>query len=159
MSVRDVIHQLCLQFPGGYDAMAVAVGVSTGAMLRQKVLGHKGARLDIDEALMIQSASDNHQVIEALARECNGQFVYVPAASAVDRVDIGRALSELSIRTGALAQTFSESVRDDELDLIERRALEAGARAVGECAMSFAALCVAVYGNADAQGAGDDGTA
>lgn len=150
-AIREAANRLCLNFPGGYDGMAVAIGVSSGAMLRQKVLGHKGARLDVDELVAMQSACNSSSLVDAFARESGGVFVQLPNLDQVCNQEIARSFAKLSARVGKLAGDFGVAVSDEEVDKGERQLLESDAQEVAGAAMELVAMIVAVHGNAAAR--------
>lgn len=149
--LRQSIHNAILAFPGGYDAVAVAIGVKSGSYLRQKVLRHKGASLDIDEFQVLVDVLDTDAPMRDLAACLGGIFYRVLGPADVENTDVVVKLGAISGALSALVDEFQLSLANDGvIDAAERARLVARALALGGRAQEFVALVVRVYGSADA---------
>ncbi len=151
-TVRNVIHAKILAFPGGYDAVATALLVKSGDYLRQKVMRHKGASLDIEEFRALADVIGCDGPMMALAASMDGLFCRVYAQAEVDNTDVAMKVGQVSSALGAMIAEFQLSLADDgeidrqEGELLVRRAAELYARS-----REFVGLAVRVYGTAEAQ--------
>lgn len=146
MRIRESYLKLIRAFPGGWDAMTGAVGMTRNA-LENRIYERKGQGVDVELAMLMQGFSHTTHFAEAVATESGGVFLKMPADLDHSNVDIGKKWRELHVRIGELAVTFDGAIEgDDEIDANERRKLESiGAdmqRTIAELlALSFRVYC------------------
>lgn len=146
MDIRKSYLAMIKAFPGGWDAMTGAVGMTRNA-LENRIYERKGQGVDVELAMLMQTFAGTTHFAEAVAIQSGGVFLKMPPALDHSNVDIGKKWRELHVRIGELAVTFDSAIEgDDEIDANERRKLEAiGAdmqRTIAELlALSFRVYC------------------
>ncbi|WP_374557971.1 YmfL family putative regulatory protein [Aquitalea pelogenes] len=122
--LRHCFQQMCRAMPGGWAAMAAAIGLSKDG-LENRVYERKGQRVDVHEALQMQAFSSTTLFAEAVAAESGGVFIPLPSVDGVDVEEIHTVYMELVDQVGKLAREWREATRDGEVDPKERQRLEA----------------------------------
>jgi len=110
-------------FPGGWDAIAAALGMTRQA-LENRVYERKGQSLLTETDLQMQALSDTDFFAIAVARLSGGTFVKLPRMADVGRDELLEKFNELYAELGTLSQTFKGAIDDDEIDRGERVNLE-----------------------------------
>ncbi|UTH73322.1 YmfL family putative regulatory protein [Chromobacterium sp. IIBBL 290-4] len=122
--LRTAYQTMCKAMPGGWPAMAAALGFSKDG-LENRVYERKGQSVSVHEALQMQAFSGTTLFAEAVAAEAGGVFIPLPDVEAVDDEEIQRVYMELVDEVGRLAREWREATRDGEVDKRERQRLEA----------------------------------
>ncbi|MFK7089315.1 YmfL family putative regulatory protein [Chromobacterium violaceum] len=122
--LRTAYQAMCKAMPGGWAAMAAALGFSKDG-LENRVYERKGQSVSVHEAMQMQAFSGSAVFAEAVAAETGGVFVPLPDISTVDDAEIQRVYMELVDEVGRLAREWREATRDGEVDKRERQRLEA----------------------------------
>ncbi|OBU84523.1 hypothetical protein MY55_21465 [Chromobacterium subtsugae] len=115
---------MCKAMPGGWAAMAAALGFSKDG-LENRVYERKGQAVSVHEAMQMQAFSGSSIFAEAVAADSGGVFVPLPDIDTVDDAEIQRVYMELVDEVGCLAREWREATRDGEVDKRERQRLEA----------------------------------
>jgi hypothetical protein len=132
-------------YPGGWDAMAAALGMSRMA-LENRIYERKGQSVLVETALQMQAFSQTTLFAEAVAHQAGGLFITVPApADDLDRDDLLIKFNELHAELGDLSRTFNEAVKDGEIDAGEREDLVAIKRRIQAKTAELLALSFQVY--------------
>lgn len=145
MNIKESYLGMIKVFPGGWDAMCGALGMSRSS-LENRVYERKGQSVAVDTALQLQAFSDTTLFAEAVATESGGVFLKLPADLDHRNVDLGKKWRELNVRIGELAVTFDSAIEgDDEIDPKERRKLEAAGADMQRTIAELLALSFRVY--------------
>jgi len=132
-------------FPGGWDAMTGALGMTRNA-LENRIYEKKGQGVEVELALTMQSFAATTHFAEAVAIQSGGVFLKLPADLDHRNVDLGKKWRELNVRLGELAVTFDRAIEgDEEIDAKERRELEAVAADMHRTIAEWLALSFRVY--------------
>lgn len=145
MALKQSYLAMIRAYPGGWDAMAAALGMSRSA-LENRIYERKGQSLLVETALQMQAFSGTTLFAETIAQLSGGVFFAVPTASADHRDDILAKFNDLHAELGDLSRAFNAAVKDNEIDGRERADLTAikqriHARTAELLALSFHIYC------------------
>ncbi|WP_254699699.1 YmfL family putative regulatory protein [Trinickia violacea] len=128
--LRKAICKMIRAFPGGWPAMAGALGMSQSA-LENRVYERSGQRLHLDTALQMQTFSGTTLLAEEIARRSGGIFVKVPDVLPDDRDALLAKFNALHAELGDFSRDFSRFAARNEIGGREFAVLEAdGERAI-----------------------------
>lgn len=144
MDMRKTYLEMIRAFPGGWDAMAGALGMSRDA-LENRIYERKGQSLLLDTALQLQAFSGTTLLAEAVARQAGGVFMQLPEHGLRNREEMLTKFNELHARLGDLSNKFSDYTRDDEIDRAERRSLEDSGQQIHRTVAELLALTFSIY--------------
>lgn len=145
MDIKKSYLAMIKAFPGGWDAMTGALGMTRNA-LENRIYEKKGQGVEVELALTMQSFAATTHFAEAVAIQSGGVFLKLPADLDHRNVDLGKKWRELNVRLGELAVTFDRAIEgDEEIDAKERRELEAVAADMHRTIAEWLALSFRVY--------------
>lgn len=145
MDIKKSYLAMIKAFPGGWDAMTGALGMTRNA-LENRIYEKKGQGVEVELALTMQSFAGTTHFAEAVAIQSGGVFLKLPADLDHRNVDLGKKWRELNVRIGELAITFDKAIEgDEEIDAKERRELEAVAADMHRTIAEWLALSFRVY--------------
>lgn len=145
MDIKKSYLAMIKAFPGGWDAMTGALGMTRNA-LENRIYEKKGQGVEVELALTMQSFAGTTHFAEAVAIQSGGVFLKLPADLDHRNVDLGKKWRELNVRIGELAVTFDRAIEgDEEIDAKERRELEAVAADMHRTIAEWLALSFRVY--------------
>lgn len=124
MNLRQAYLAMIKNFPGGWDAMCGALGMSRDA-LQNRIYENRGQSVLVDTALQMQSFAGTTHFAEAVASISGGVFVNIPQCSVVDNDELLLRFNALHAKIGLLSQKFSEYTDDNNIDKRERADLAA----------------------------------
>jgi len=119
VNIKQAYLGMIKAFPGGWDAMAAALGFTRDA-LENRIYERKGQDLHVQTALQMQSFSGTHLFAEAIATAAGGTFVKLPIVDAVDNEDISVKFHELYAELGELSVEFTTITKAGEIDKREQ---------------------------------------
>ncbi|MBS0368429.1 MAG: hypothetical protein JSS57_04410 [Proteobacteria bacterium] len=119
MDVRRSYLDMIRAFPGGWDAMAAALGM-TRAALENRIYERKGQSVHVETALQMQQFSGRAAFAEAVAANAGGVFLPLPDAGEVESVELLAMFNTLYAELGDLSAKFRDAVADDEINARER---------------------------------------
>lgn len=131
-------------FPGGWDAMAGALGMSRDA-LENRIYERKGQSVLVETALQMQQFSNSTHFAEAVAQVSGGVFMKLPEQSSEDREELLAKFNELYSKLGDLSTKFREYVKDDEIDRRERQDLTDVGQNIHRTVEELLALTFQIY--------------
>ena len=131
-------------FPGGWDAIAGALGMSRDA-IENRVYERKGQGVLVDTAMQIQTFSGTTHFAEAVAAVSGGTFVKLPNVE-FENGDIMRKFNELHAELGRFSSDFNQATSDDVIDRREEAVLRADADRIHKALSELFALTMRVYG-------------
>jgi DNA gyrase/topoisomerase IV subunit B len=133
-------------FPGGWDAMVGALGMSRDA-LENRIYERKGQGVLVETALQMQKFSGTTCFAEAIATASGGTFVRLPEVE-VENADLTRKFNELYAELGRFSSDFNQATADDEIDRREEALLRDDADRMHKTLSELVALTMRVYGKA-----------
>lgn len=119
MEIKKAYLAMIKEYPGGWDAMAAALGMTRDA-LENRIYERKGQLVLTETALQMQQFSDSTHFAEAVAKVSGGVFMRLPEQSNHDRDELLAKFNELYAELGDLSIKFKVSVEDGEIDKRER---------------------------------------
>ena len=135
-------------FPGGWDAMTGAVGMTRNA-LENRIYERKGQGVDVELAMLMQTFAGTTHFAEAVAIQSGGVFLKMPTDLDQRNEDLGKKFRELNVRLGTFASTFDSAIDDDEINPKEKRELEKLAAEMQRTIAELLALSFRVYCKTD----------
>lgn len=111
------------KFPGGWDAMAAALGMSRSA-LENRVYERKGQGLLVETARQLQEFSDTEHFTEALCADRGGVFLKLPADLSDDNEEMWAKAQQLHIELGRFFADVKEATKDGVIDKREQAVLD-----------------------------------
>jgi hypothetical protein len=131
-------------FPGGWEGMAWAMGMSRSA-LENRIYERKGQALLVEHVIQMQHFSWTTLFAEEVAKDAGGFFMKMPEINDVDREDLLLKFNELYAELGELSTTFKASISDDEIDHDERNALTKTGSNIHRALEEMLALTFQIY--------------
>lgn len=144
MGIRNAYLSMIRAMPGGWDAMAAALGMSK-AGLENRVYERKEQRMHVETALAMQALSGTRRLAEAIAQESGGVFVPLPEISTSGREELFDKQQELLAELGDLFGRFREFTVDGELDARESVRLQGLTDEVHRGLQEFMAIALQLY--------------
>lgn len=132
------------EYPGGWDAMAAALGMSR-MCLENRIYERKGQSVLVETALQMQQFSGTTHFAEAVAKISGGLFMKLPDHDGKDRDELLAKFNELYSKLGDLSTKFREYVKDDEIDLRERQDLTDVGQNIHRTVEELLALTFQIY--------------
>lgn len=144
MKIKQSYLAMIKAFPGGWDAIAGALGTSRNS-LENRIYERSAREVGVDLALQIQAFSGTTFFAEAVATASNGTFVKLPD----DMSDTNDCLLEKSqslyIELGLYFQSIREATADGVIDKGERITLEAANARVHKLIGELHAMTLRLY--------------
>lgn len=144
MELRRALVSMIKEFPGGWDSMAAALGMSRAA-LENRVYERKGQSMHIDTALQIQAFSKSTEFAQAVASLTGGVFMQLPEHAHHDRDELLAKFNELYSELGDLSTKFKASIQDGEIDKKERADLSDVGQEIHRTVEELLGLTFAIY--------------
>ena len=119
MEIKRAYLAMIKEFPGGWDAMAGALGMTRDA-LENRIYERKGQSVLTETALQMQQFSSSTHFAEAVAQVSGGVFMKLPEHGDHDRDELLAKFNELYAELGDLSIKFKVSIEDGEIDKRER---------------------------------------
>ena len=124
MKIKKSYLGMIKAFPGGWDAIAAALGMSRNG-LENRVYERKGQGVTVDTALQLQAFSGTTLFAEAVAASSGGAFVKLPEDICDDNEALAKKFRDIYVRLGVFASHFEEATADEVIDPRERACLDA----------------------------------
>ncbi len=144
MEIKKSFLSMIRSFPGGWDAMAGALGMSRDA-LENRIYERKGQSVLVETALQMQQFSGTTHFAEAVAQASGGLFMKLPEHHGMDREELLAKFNELYSKLGDLSTKFREYVKDDEIDQRERADLTDTGQEIHRTVEELLALTFQIY--------------
>lgn len=145
MELKKAYLGMIRAFPGGWDAMAGALGMSRMA-LENRIYERKGQAPLVETALQMQAFSGTTLFAEAVAQISGGVFLKLPDAVDHDREELLTKFNTLYAELGNLSADFNRFTADDELSLPEQETLSAEAHRIHRTVEELLSLAFSIYG-------------
>lgn len=130
-------------FPGGWDAIAGALGMSRDA-LENRIYERKGQGVLVETALQMQKFSGTTHFAEAVAAISGGTFVKLPEVE-VENEDLLKKFNELYAELGRFSSDFNLATADEQIDRREEALLRHDADRLHKVLSELVALTMRVY--------------
>ncbi len=127
MNIKQAFLSMIRAFPGGWDSIAPALGLTRDA-LENRIYERKGQGVSVDTAMQLQKFSGTTHFAEAVATESGGTFVKLPEIGHIENDAIQSKFNEVYAEVGMIFAAFTTAVEDGLIDDKE----EAKIRALGE---------------------------
>lgn len=144
MKIRKSYLGMIRAFPGGWDAVAAALGMSRNS-LQNRVYELKGQGVPVDIALQLQAFSGTTLFAEAVAASSGGAFVKLPADLSDGDDVLAKKFRDIYVRLGTFAAHFEEATADEVIDARERACLDADMDGLQRGLAELMALTIRVY--------------
>ncbi|PVX84329.1 phage regulatory CII family protein [Paraburkholderia unamae] len=117
MNTTDAAHAVAHDYPhGGTDALALRMGLSSGALLRNKVVLNRGPEnrnhLTLAEAVRMTELADDDRILEAWARERGKALVQIPEAENCSDGAVLELVAESWQSHGEIGKAINETFAD-----------------------------------------------
>ena len=139
-------------FPGGWDAIAAALGMSRDA-LENRIYERKGQGVTVETALQIQAFSQTTCFAEAVATASGGTFIKLPGDLVEDNELLMAKFQSLYTELGQFSKDFSAATADDLIDKREQLILEHDVAQLHKVLAELLALTMRIYAPQGAKGA------
>ena len=135
ITLKQAYLKIIKAFPGGWDAMASALGMTRDA-LENRIYERRGQDLTVQTALMMQSFTNSTAFAEVIASESGGVFVAMPHVGELNKDVASAKFQELVEEVGELSKEFRHAVEahhlsgkeqiriNDVIDRINRTTIE-----------------------------------
>ncbi len=110
-------------FPGGWDAIAAALG-QTRMALENRIYERKGQGVLVETAMQMQAFSGTTLFAEEVARESNGVFIPIQQFDGISDIELLDAYTAMVEDEGKFASHFREFLRDGKIEPHEYEQLE-----------------------------------
>jgi hypothetical protein len=110
-------------FPGGWDAIAAALGMSRNA-LENRVYERKGQGLLVETARQLQEFSDTDHFTEAMCAARGGVFLKLPTDVSDDNEEMWAKAQQLHIELGRFFEDVKKATEDGVIDAREQAVLD-----------------------------------
>lgn len=144
MNIRQSYLSMIKAFPGGWDAMAGALGMSRDA-LENRVYERKGQGVTVETALQVQAFSQTTHFAEAVATSSGGTFVKLPDDLNGDNEQLMLKFQSLYAELGQFSKDFSSATADDLIDKREKLILEHDVAQLHKIISELLALAFRIY--------------
>ena len=119
MELRTAAQKMIKAMPGGWDAMAAALGYSK-AGLENRVYERQGQALLVETMMQMQAFTQTTHFAQAVASLSGGVFLPLPAAADIDRDELLAKFNAVYAEVGKLSARFNEATADNVIDSKER---------------------------------------
>lgn len=124
MNLRQAYLRMIKAFPGGWDAMSGALGMSRDA-LENRIYERKGQGVSVDTALQMQEFSQTMMFTEAICTASGGTFVKLPCIDHIGNEEISEKYHEAFEQLGLLSSEYRRATKDGVVTPKERENLNA----------------------------------
>jgi hypothetical protein len=156
VNLRQAYLSMIKRFPGGWDAICGALGMSRDA-LENRIYERRGQSVLVETALQMQAFTDSTCFAEAIAALSGGTFVRIAQGDAVGNQELLAKFNALHAHIGRLVLYFTEATADEQLDRSECAHLSAIGDEIHRATQELLALVFRIYRKTDAVRRSDDG--
>lgn len=144
MAARKYYLKMIGAFPGGWEAMAGALGMTKDA-LENRIYERRGQQTAVQTAMQMQAFSATTFFAEGVAQESGGVFLKLPEARDIGNEELLAEFNLLYAKLGELSAKFREYVADNEISGKERADLDDVAQQIHRTVEELLALTYQVY--------------
>ena len=153
MNYRQAYLGMINAFPGGWDAMAAACGMSKDA-LENRIYERRGQAVTVHLGKQMQEFSGTTFFAEAVAADSAGVFTKLMLGGPVDREDLHLKFQELYSELGRLSTAYTEYTEDNNINKRERVKLEAISDEIHQTMQELMTLMFAIFCKDEAKKSG-----
>jgi hypothetical protein len=128
----------------GWTGTAATLGL-TKSQLHARVYEVKGSGMRVETALLIQMYAGTTHFAQAIAEASGGVFVELPTGEGVNGEFLHDKFHELYTELGRLSGTYTDAIKDGEIDRRERSELEAISQQMHKTMKELMGLMFQVY--------------
>lgn len=128
----------------GWNGTAATLGMNK-SQLEARVYEVKGSGMRVDTALLIQAYAGTTHFAQAVAAASGGVFMELPTAEGITGEELHEKFHELYSELGRLSATYTQAVKDGEIDSRERTDLEDIAQQMHKTMKELMALMFQIY--------------
>ena len=144
ITLKQAYLKIIKAFPGGWDAMASALGMTRDA-LENRIYERRGQDLTVQTALMMQSFTNSTAFAEVIASESGGVFVKLPHVGDISEEMATAKFQLLVEEVGELSKEFRMAMEDHVLTRKEQMRLNDVIDRINRTTMEFRALLKPFY--------------
>lgn len=144
MNIRASYLQMINAFPGGWEGIAGALGL-TRVALSNRIYGCKGQAVSVDQAIAMQSLSNNAAFAEAVAYLAGGTFVKLPDVEDLDREELLSMFNRFYAKVGELPAKYERYAADGAFDPREREDINDTTHEIHRALAQLHAVMLALY--------------
>lgn len=144
MATRQDYLDMIRAYPGGWAAMAGALGLSKDA-LENRIYERKGQTMTVHLAEQMQAFSGTTLFAEGVSRDAGGVFLKLPESRDVGNEELLSEFNLLYANLGELSSKFRVYVKDNEINKTERADLDGVAQQIHRTVEELLALTYRVY--------------
>ena len=128
----------------GWTGTAATLGM-TRSQLEARVYEVKGSGMRVSTAMLIQAHAGTTHFAQAVAAASGGVFMELPQAEGLSGDQLHDKFHELYSELGELSATYTQAVKDNEIDARERKDLEGIAQQMHKTMGELMALMFQIY--------------
>lgn len=144
MNLRQAYLGMIKAFPGGWDSIAAALGMTRDA-LENRVYERRNQTVSVDLAQQMQKFSGTTLFAEAIAAESGGVFTRLVDVAAITDENLHEKFQELYKNLGILSSQYIEFTSDNDINKAERAKLEATADQIHKTIQELMGLMFHVF--------------
>lgn len=144
MDTRESYTKMITAYPGGWPAMAAALGMTKDA-LENRVYERKGQQINVHTAMQLQAFSLTTFFAEAISQESGGIFVKLPEFSECDHEELLGKFNQLYAELGRLSEKFNKHTQDGLIDPREKKDLTNTSQQIHRIVQELMVLTFAIY--------------
>ena len=142
--MRRAYQKMIRAYPGGWDAMAAAMGMSV-AGLENRIYERKNQQMSVHDAFQLQAFSQSTFFAESVASLSGGTFVRLPDIGHVGNDELLTKFQQLQVHLGKLSGTFIAATADGKVDSKEKSELDSIASEIHKTLAELMAITYCVY--------------
>lgn len=145
MAARKCYLDMIREMPGGWEAMAAALGLPSRMALENRIYERKGQEMTVHLAEQMQAFSRTTLFAEDVAKNSGGVYVQLPEGGGAGNDELLDEFNLLYAELGDLSGKFRRYAGDNNIDRGERADLEQVAQQIHKTVSELMALMFAVY--------------
>lgn len=127
MAARKFYLEMIRAYPGGWEAMAAALGMSKDA-LENRLYERKGQQITVQTAMQMQAFSGTSFFAEAVAHESGGIFIPIQSFDGIADIELLDGYTAMVEDEGKFATDFRSALKDGTITRKEFELLRADIR-------------------------------
>ncbi|MDY7537662.1 YmfL family putative regulatory protein [Undibacterium sp. RTI2.1] len=144
MNLRQAYLRMIKAFPGGWDAMCGALGMSRDS-LENRIYERKGQDVGVQTAMLMQSFTETTFFADAVCALSGGTFSKLPSVEHISNEEIGVKFHELYEELGMLSQEYREDTKNGSINPREKERFNALVDKIHKTMDELRALTFRVY--------------
>ena len=127
MAARKFYLEMIRAYPGGWEAMAAALGMSKDA-LENRLYERKGQQINVQTAMQMQHFSGTTLFAEAVAYDSGGIFIPIEPFEGIADIELLDGYTAMVVDEGKFATDFRTALKDGSISRREFELLRADIR-------------------------------